>query len=167
MKRQGQCTDLTSAPLGPKLGIHSNLKLAEQSPDGKTQIQRYIRLTNLIPELLEKVDESKIAMRPAVELSYLTEKEQQSLSDAIDKEECTPSYAQAIKMRKFSQEGNLTDEVIQSIMEEEKPNQREHYKIPRERISKFFPAGTSPQKVEETIIKALEQLRKRERARER
>lgn len=167
MKRQGKRTDLTSSPVGPKSGLRSNLELAEQSPDGKTQIQRYIRLTNLIPALLEKVDEGKIAMRPAVELSYLTEKEQQVLFDAIEREDCTPSYAQAIKMRRFSQEGNLTNEVILSIMQEEKGNQKENYKIPKERISKFFPAGTSPQKVEETIIKALEQLRKRERARER
>lgn len=167
MKRQGKRTDLTSSPVGPKSGLRSNLELAEQSPDGKTQIQRYIRLTNLIPELLEKVDEGRIAMRPAVELSYLTEKEQQSLLDAIEQEDRTPSYAQAIKMRNFSQDGNLRDEIILSIMQEEKGNQKENYKIPKERISKFFPAGTSPQKVEETIIKALEQLRKRERARER
>lgn len=165
MNRQGQRTDLTSRPLGEKL--YSVDEMSNEVSDSARQIHRYVRLTNLLPGLLEKVDEGKIAMRPAVELSYLSEKEQQALLNSIDREDRTPSHAQAIKMRKFSQEGNLTDAVIMSIMEEEKPNQKEHYKIPRERISKFFPAGTSPQKVEETIIKALEQLRKRERALER
>ena len=139
--------------------------LAEQSGESHEQIRKYIRLTNLIPDLLSKVDEGKIAMRPAVEISYLAESEQQSLLDSIESEDSTPSYAQALKMRRFSQEGNLTDEVILSIMEEEKPNQKEQFKIPRERIAKFFPEGTPREKMEDTIIKALELYRKRERQR--
>ena len=103
-------------------------------------------------------------MRPAVELSYLAEKEQQAILDSIESEDRTPSYAQALKMRRFSQEGNLTDEVILSIMEEEKPNQKEQLKIPKERIAKFFPEGTPREKMEDTIVKALELYRKRERS---
>lgn len=168
MNRQGQRTDLTSDPLGQKLkGKYSVEILAEGVSDSKTQVQRFIRLTNLLPDLLSKVDEGKIAMRPAVELSYLAEKEQKSLLDSIESEDCTPSYAQALKMRRFSQEGNLTDEVILSIMEEEKPNQVEQFKIPRERIAKFFPEGTPREKMEDTIVKALELYRKRERSMER
>ena len=118
MNRQGQRTDLTSDPLGQKLkGKYSVEILAEGTSDSKTQVQRFIRLTNLLPDLLSKVDEGKIAMRPAVEISYLAETEQQSLLDSIESEDSTPSYAQALKMRRFSQEGNLTDEVILSIME--------------------------------------------------
>ena len=157
MNRQGQRTDLTSDPLGQKLkGKYSVEILAEGTSDSKTQVQRFIRLTNLLPDLLSKVDEGKIAMRPAVEISYLAETEQQSLLDSIESEDSTPSYAQALKMRRFSQEGNLTDEVILSIMEEEKPNQKEQFKMPRERIAKFFPEGTPKEKMEDTIIKALE-----------
>lgn len=167
MKRQGQRIDLTSAPLGPKLGSRSNQDLAEQSPDSKTQIQRYIRLTNLISEILELIDANKIALRPAVELSYLTEEEQRSLLDTMECEDCTPSHAQAIKMRKFSQEGRLTDDVILSIMEAEKPNQREQFRMPKDRIAKYFPAGTPAQKIEDTIVKALELYRKRQRDMER
>ena len=166
MNRQGQRTDLTSDPLGQKLkGKYSVEILAEGTSDSKTQVQRFIRLTNLLPDLLSKVDEGKIAMRPAVEISYLAETEQQSLLDSIESEDSTPSYAQALKMRRFSQEGNLTDEVILSIMEEEKPNQKEQFKMPRERIAKFFPEGTPKEKMEDTIIKALELYRKRERER--
>ena len=167
MKRQGQRTDLTSAPVGSKLWQRSNQELADQSPDSKTQIQRYIRLTNLVPEILDMVDENKIALRPAVELSYLAEVEQRTLVDTMDCEDCTPSHAQAIKMRKFSEAGNLTDEVILSIMQEEKPNQKEQFKMPKERIAKYFPAGTPVQKMEDTIVKALELYRKRQRDMER
>ena len=167
MKRQGKRTDLTSTPLGPKLGQRSNQELADQSSDSKTQIQRYIRLTYLVPEILDMVDESKIALRPAVELSYLAEEEQRTLLDTMECEDCTPSHAQAIKMRKFSEAGNLTDEVILSIMQEEKPNQKEQFKMPKERIAKYFPAGTPVQKMEDTIVKALELYRKRQRDMER
>ena len=166
MKRQGQRVDLTSDPVGPKLGSRSNDELASTSPDGKTQIQRYIRLTYLIPALLEMVDDNKIAMRPAVELSYLPEEEQTMLHEMIKLEDCTPSHAQAIKMRRFAEEGKLSEEVILSIMQEEKPNQKEQFRMPRERISKYFPAGTPAQKIEDTIIKALE-LYQRQRSRDR
>ena len=166
MKRQGARTDLTSVPLGQKLGKTSREILAGTSPDSNTQIQRYIRLTELIPDLLQMVDEGKIAFRPAVELSYLTKEEQASLHEAMASEDCTPSLAQAIKIKKFSQEGRLNDDVILSILSEEKPNQREVYRLPKERIDKYFPKGTPSEKVEEIICKALELYRRRERSRE-
>lgn len=167
MKRQGQRSDLTSTPLEPKLkGSRSNEELAASSPDSRSQIQRYIRLTELIPPVLDMVDSSKIAFRPAVELSYLSKEQQQSLYDTMECEDCTPSLAQAIKMKEFSRDGKLTVEVILSIMQEEKPNQREQFKMPKERISKYFAPGTPAQKIEDTIIKALELYRRRERQRD-
>ena len=174
MKRQGKRTDLTSAPLEPKL-LRSNEELAAQSPDSRAQIQRYIRLTNLIPELLELVDNSvlkdkdklQIAMRPAVELSYLTEQEQNDLHETMLTEEATPSHVQAMKMRKFSEEGRLNMDVIFSIMQEEKPNQKEVFKLPRDRIGRFFAPGTPAKNIEDTIVKALEMYRKRQRDMER
>lgn len=167
IKRQGRRTDLTSAPLEPKLkGSRSNEELAANSPDSRSQIQRYIRLTELIPPVLQMVDDGKIAFRPAVELSYLSKEQQESLYSTMECEDCTPSLAQAIKMKEFSKDGKLTDEVILSIMQEEKPNQREQFKIPKERISKYFAPGTPAQKIEDTIIKALEFYRKRERQRD-
>ena len=166
-KRQaGRPSKDNPAPLGSNLFSRSNEELAASSPDGKTQIQRYIRLTYLIPALLEMVDDNKIAMRPAVELSYLSEEEQTMLLEMIKLEDCTPSHAQAIKMRRFAEEGKLSEEVILSIMQEEKPNQKEQFRMPRERISKYFPAGTPAQKIEDTIIKALE-LYQRQRSRDR
>lgn len=167
MKRQGQRTDLTSTPMEPKLSTRSNEQLAAESPDSRAQIQRFIRLTHLIPELLDMVDENKIALRPAVELSYLAEKEQRLLYEEIGYSDCTPSHAQAIKMRKFAEQGQLTAEVISSIMQEEKPNQKEQFRMPREKISKYFPAGTPAEKIEDTIIKALELYRRRQRDMER
>jgi ParB family chromosome partitioning protein len=167
MKRQGQRSDLTSTPLEPKLkGSRSNEELAASSPDSRSQIQRYIRLTELIPSVLDMVDSGKIAFRPAVELSYLSKEQQQSLYDTMECEDCTPSLAQAIKMKEFSRDGKLTVEVILSIMQEEKPNQREQFKMPKERISKYFAPGTPAQKIEDTIIKALELYRRRERQRD-
>ena len=167
MKRQGQRSDLTSTPLEPKLkGSRSNEELAASSPDSRSQIQRYIRLTELIPPVLDMVDSGKIAFRPAVELSYLSKEQQQSLYDTMECEDCTPSLAQAIKMKEFSRDGKLTVEVILSIMQEEKPNQREQFKMPKERISKYFAPGTPAQKIEDTIIKALELYRRRERQRD-
>ena len=167
MKRQGQRSDLTSAPLEPKLkGSRSNEELAASSPDSRSQIQRYIRLTELIPPVLDMVDSSKIAFRPAVELSYLSKEQQQSLYDTMECEDCTPSLAQAIKMKEFSRDGKLSAEVILSIMQEEKPNQREQFKMPKERISKYFAPGTPAQKIEDTIVKALELYRRRERQRD-
>lgn len=167
MKRQGQRSDLTSAPLDPKLkGSRSNEELAASSPDSRSQIQRFIRLTELIPSVLDMVDSGKIAFRPAVELSYLSKEQQQSLYDTMECEDCTPSLAQAIKLKEFSRDGKLTEEVILSIMQEEKPNQREQFKMPKERISKYFAPGTPAQKIEDTIIKALELYRRRERQRD-
>lgn len=173
MKRQGQRTDLTSCPVGAK--FRSDEELANNAPDSARQIQRYIRLTHLIPEVLELVDNSvlreketlQIALRPAVELSYLSEEEQQDLVEIMESEDCTPSHAQAIKMRQFSQEGRLDANVLLSIMQEEKPNQVEQFKMPKERISKFFSPGTPAKKMEDTIVKALELYRKRQRDMER
>ena len=169
MKRQ---TGRPSKEHGVPVGHHSVVGksrelLAADSPDSNTQIQRYIRLTYLLPEMLDMVDDGKIALRPAVELSYLAEKEQHFLLDTMFSEDCTPSHAQAIKMRKFSQEGKLNPDVILSIMQEEKPNQKEQIKIPKERISRYFAPGTPAQKIEDTIIKALELYRKRQRSMER
>ena len=164
MKRQGQRSDLTSRPVDTK--SRSDEQLAKDSPDSARQIQRYIRLTELIPPVLDVVDSGKIAFRPAVELSYLSKEQQQSLYDTMACEDCTPSLAQAIKMKEFSRDGKLTAEVILSIMQEEKPNQREQFKMPKERISKYFAPGTPAQKIEDTIIKALELYRKRQRDRE-
>ncbi len=174
-RQQGERTDLTSVPPGQKLGKTSRELLADNSPDSNTQIQRYIRLTNLVPELLDMVDNTvlkekgtlQMALRPAVELSYLPENEQNALLEVMESEDCTPSHAQAIKIRDFSEKGKLNPDVILSIMQEEKPNQVEQFKMPRNRIDKFFPAGTPAQKIEDTIVKALEMYRKRERARER
>ena len=165
MKRQAG-RPKNSAPLEPNLkGVRSNEQLAANSPDSLSQIQRYIRLTELIPPVLEMVDNGKIAFRPAVELSYLSKEQQQTLCETMECEDCTPSLAQAIKMKEFSRDGKLTDEVILSIMQEEKPNQKEQFKMPKERISKYFAPGTPAQKIEDTIIKALELYRKRERQR--
>lgn len=167
MKRQGQRTDLTSDPLGPKLGTRSNQELADQSPDSKTQIQRYIRLTYLIQPLLDLVDEDRIAFRPAVELSYLTQSEQQALYESISYEDATPSLAQAIKMKEFSKDGRLNEDVILSIMSEEKPNQREKYSFKADRLKQYIPMGLSPQQREDYVVKALDhykRFRERQRA---
>lgn len=164
MKRQGKRNDLTSVPMAQKLT--SRELLAEKSGESQDQVRRYIRLTELTPDLLKMVDEGKIAFRPAVELSYLSKEEQTSLLMTMESEVCTPSLAQAIKIKKFSQEGRLNDDVILSILSEEKPNQKEVYKLPKERLDKYFPKGTPPEKIEEIIFKALELYRKRERSRE-
>ena len=167
-RQQGERTDLTCVPVGHKLkNKRSRELLAENSPDSNTQIQRYIRLTYLLPEILAMVDDSKIAFRPAVELSYLAEKEQRILYDAMGHADCTPSLAQAIKMKSFSREGKLSEVVIRSIMAEEKPNQKEQFRIPKERISKYFKPGTPARTMEDTIIKALDYYRKRQREMER
>jgi len=153
----------------------TNEKLAESVGESREQIRRFIRLTNLIPQLLDMVDNSvirnkdvpQIAMRPAVELSYLPPEHQQTLLEEMEAFDSTPSHEQAIKMRKFSEEGRLSEDVIHSIMQEEKPNQVEQFKMPRERISKFFAPGTPAEKIQDTIIKALEFYRQREQQRER
>lgn len=173
MKRQGQRNDLTLSPMATKFDAAA--KLGQQSGESRDQVFRYIRLTNLIPEVLDLVDNSvlkekdklQIALRPAVELSYLTQQEQHDLYETMTTEDCTPSHVQAMKMRKFSEEGRLNMDVIFSIMQEEKPNQKEQFKIPKERISKFFAPGTPAQKIEDTIVKALDFYRKRQREQER
>jgi len=165
MNRQGKRTDLTSTPLVSK--FRTNEILAQEAGESRETIRRYIRLTELIPEILEMVDDKKISMRPAVELSYLPKEEQEILYDTMESEACTPSHAQAIKIRKFSAEGRLNEDVLLLIMSEEKPNQVEQWKIPKNRLKKYFPSGISQQKMEETIIKALELYRKREKSRER
>ena len=168
MKRQGHRTDLTCAPVEHKLkGMKSRDILAENSKDSRETIRRYIRLTELITPILDMVDEGEIAMRPAVELSYLPKEHQQTLHQTMQYEDCTPSHAQAIKLRKFSEAGRLNEDVILAILSEEKGNQKEQYRIPRERISKYFSPGTPAKQVEDTIVKALELYRKRERGRER
>ncbi len=170
MRRQGQRTDLTSTPVVEKLKGKDALSSAivgKTSGDSYEQVRRFIRLTNLIPEILDMVDEGRIAFRPAVELSYLAEQEQRTLYDTMGCEDCTPSLAQAIKMKAFSRDGKLTDAVILSIMEEEKPNQREQFRLPRDRINRFFKPGTPAQTIEDTIIRALELYRKRQRDMER
>ena len=173
MKRQGQRNDLTLSPMATKFDAAA--KLGQQSGESRDQVFRYIRLTNLIPEVLDLVDNSvlkekeklQIALRPAVELSYLTQQEQHDLYETMITEDCTPSHVQAMKMRKFSEEGRLNMDVIFSIMQEEKPNQKEQFKIQKERISKYFAPGTPAQKIEDTIVKALDFYRKRQREQER
>lgn len=165
MNRQGERTDLTSTPVVSKL--RTNEILAKQTGDSRETIRRYIRLTELIPSILDLVDEGRIAMRPAVELSYLPKKEQNTLYDTMQAEDCTPSHAQAIKLRKFSEEGRLNVDVVFSILSEEKGNQKEQFRMPKERISKYFSPGTPVKQMEDTIIKALELYRKKERSRER
>ena len=157
MNRQGQRTDLTCDPVGHKLqGVKSVEIVADSSPDSKTQVQRYIRLTELIPELLDLVDEGRIAFRPAVELSYLQKEEQGALLEQISYADATPSLAQAIKLKRFSQDGKLNNEVIESIMSEEKPNQREKINIKYAEARRFIPASVPYEKTGDYIMKALE-----------
>lgn len=177
MKRQGQRTDLTSVPMAQKL--NSRAELGALVGESQDQVRRYIRLTHLIPELLSLVDNSmlkkpgkpQMALRPAVELSYLRKEEQLDLFDLIEEMDVTPSHTQALKLRRLSAGKGpgqrLARDAIVSIMQEEKPNQVEQFKMPKERISKFFPAGTPAKKMEETIVKALELYRRRQRDRER
>ena len=154
MNRQGQRTDLTSNPLGGKL--ESATIVGQEAGDSTTQVRRYIRLTNLIPELLDIVDEGKIAMRPAVELSYLKKDEQEYLLESMEFADATPSHAQAIKMRNFSREGRLSHDVIDSIMCEEKPNQKEKLHLSYSQARKFIPSSVPYEKTADYIYKALE-----------
>ena len=154
MNRQGQRTDLTFCPVGTKL--NSAGEIAQQSSDSERQVFRYIRLTELIPELLDLVDEGRIAFRPAVELSYLQKEEQSALLEQIAYADATPSLAQAIKLKRFSQDGKLNNEVIESIMSEEKPNQREKINIKYAEARRFIPASVPYEKTGEYILKALE-----------
>jgi len=154
MKRQGERSDLTSSPMGTKL--RSDAELAEKVGESRNQIQRYIRLTELVPEILQMVDERQIAFRPAVEISYLTEEQQYTLLEAMEYNDATPSLAQAIKMKKYNQDGKLTSEVIQSIMEEEKPNQKEKPAFRDERITKLIPKTVPRGQETDFVVKALE-----------
>lgn len=163
MKRQGQRTDLTLSPVGTKSGRSSEVITAETG-DSRNQIYRYIRLTELIPELLDMVDENKIAFRPAVELSYLTETEQHNLLNSISYNDATPSLPQAIRLKEFSKAGKLSAEVIEAILGEEKPNQKEKISFKAERLRPYIPSSVPLDKTEDYIIKALEYY---QRARER
>lgn len=163
MKRQGQRTDLTLSPVGTKSGRSSEAITAEIG-DSRNQIYRYIRLTELIPELLDMVDENKIAFRPAVELSYLTETEQHNLLNSISYNDATPSLPQAIRLKEFSKAGKLSAEVIEAILGEEKPNQHEKISFKAERLRPYIPSSVPLEKTEDYIIKALEYY---QRARER
>ena len=156
MKRQGKRVDLTCVPVGHKLGEKSRDVLAKESGDSQTQIQRYIRLTELIPELLTLVDEKKIAMRPAVEISYLPKELQEILADCIEMEQCTPSHAQTIRMRKLLDKGELTSDAIETIMLEEKPNQKERIVLRGERFRELFPPELPPAKREDYVVAAME-----------
>lgn len=157
MKRQGQRNDLTYRPLGDKLeNKRAGELLGETVGESERQVQRYIRLTNLIPEMLDLVDEKQIAMRPAVEISYLTPEEQKCLVEAISYEDCTPSHAQTLRMRRFSEQGKLTNEAIEAIMSEEKPNQKEKSPFRDSRIAKAIPQSVPKEKQCDFVIKAIE-----------
>ena len=164
MKQQGKRTDLTSAPVVQKLTENTTrAAIAIENGESHEQVRRYIRLNELIPKLLEFVDEGKIGIRPAVELSYLRGEEQQNLLETIESEDAFPSHAQAIRMKELSRSGNLNVDQIFAIMTEQKGNQKEYVKIPMERLTAFFPRGTPPKRVEEVIIKALTYYRQRQR----
>ena len=154
MKRQGERTDLTSSPVGTKL--RSDEELSQIVGDSRNQIHRYIRLTELIPPLLNLVDEGRIALRPAVEVSYLTKTEQEILSKAISYNDATPSYAQAILMRKYSSEGRLTPKQIEFMMQEEKPNQKDKISFRTDKLRKYIPSNVPYEKTEDYVLKALE-----------
>ena len=165
IKRQGERTDLTSDQVGRKL--ESAELIANKSDDSKTQVRRYIRLTNLIPELLELVDEEKIALTPAVELSYLSDEEQYSLLGTIEEEDRTPSLSQAVRFKKLSQAGELSDESIETIMQEDKANQKPMFKVSMERLQKVAPK-VKDKDFEDFVLKACEHyyrylLRQRDR----
>ena len=162
MKRQGKRNDLASNQLGRKLETAEII--GQKTGDSKNQVRRYIRLTHLIPELLEKVDNGKIAFNPAVEISFLTEEEQTMLNEAMELNDCTPSHAQTIRLKKLSHDSELTEERINEIMSEEKPNQREQIKFDREDFRKYFPAHYTNEQIKRDILEGLRLLkRKKER----
>lgn len=161
MKRQGQRNDLTSVPTAQKyVGKTSREIIAEEAGESQDQVRRYVRLTELIPELLNLVDEEKIKLRPAVEISYLTRDQQVDLLDAIDCLQATPSHAQAIRMRELSQKGELTTDEINNILEEEKPNQKEQIKFKYDKVKSYFPKGYSIEQMQNVIEKLLENYQK-------
>ena len=162
MRHQGERMDLTSAQVGRKLaGKESREILAEQVGQSRNQISRYIRLTELIPELLDMVDERKIALNPAYELSFLKKEEQTQLLDAMDSEQATPSLSQAQRLKKFSQEGHLSIDVMRAIMGEEKKSDLDRVTFTSDTLRKYFPKSYTPQRMQETIIKLLEQWQKK------
>ena len=164
MKQQGKRSDLTSTPMAGKSKDRETASIIGLSNgESGDQVRRYLRLNELTPELLEFVDQGKIGMRPAVELSYLQEDEMRDLVDFIDDEEIFPSHAQTIRMKVLSKEGNLNTEIIRKIMLEEKPNQKARIKIPIEKIEKYFPSGSTQQQMEDTIVKALAMYRQRQK----
>ena len=165
IKRQGQRTDLTSATLLQKLGKTSREIIAENSGESHEQVRKYIRLTNLIPELLQLVDEGRIKMRPAVELSYLDEDSQRNVALQIDINDCTPSHDQTIRMRKMFESGKLTTEVVEAIMSEEKPNQRERIVLHGDRVRSLIPKSVKLKDTEDYVCKALEHYRRYLRSR--
>ena len=171
MKRQGKRSDLTSGQVGPKLiGYRTDEAIAENADDSARQIKRFIRITELIPPILDMVDDERIKFNPAVEISFLPIDKQKILYEVMDADDCTPSYAQAIKMKQLEQEGGLSGEAIVSIMAEEKGNQVEQFKIPKKSIEHFFPSGTKKEDIQDTIVKALDlytQQRGREISRDR
>lgn len=160
IKRQGQRTDLTSTPVGPKLGERSYDELAEQVGDSHTQIQRYIRLTYLVPELQEFVDKGQMKMRPAVELSYLDEETQRDIVDRIDETEAFPSHDQAIRIRKAFEAGEVSYDKVQDIMAEEKPNQKPKFKFSFDRLKPYIPKDYTDSMAEDYVVKALEHYQK-------
>ena len=161
MKRQGQRTDLTCSQIGNKLGMKSSEELALQTGDSKNQIFRYIRLTNLVPDLLNRVDNKTIAFNAAVEVSYLTEPEQLMLCDAIEREECTPNLSQAKRLKQFSQDGKLDENVMDAIMTEEKPIE-EKLVLKGDVLAKYFPRTYTPSQKQKIIVKLLEDWHKRQ-----
>ncbi len=165
MKHQGERTDLTSSQVGTRL--RADELLAQQSGTSRNQVQRFIRLTELVPPLLDMVDDKKIGLNPAYELSFLTHEEQEHLLDAMDSEQTTPSLSQAKRMKKFSQEGNLTPEAILAIMSEEKKADKDRVVLGEDTLRKYFQKSYTPLKMQETIIKLLEQWHKRQKSQER
>lgn len=168
MKHQGKRVDLTCAQVGHKLeGKKSRDILAEQVGQSRNQVQRYIRLTELIPELLELVDERRIALNPAYELSFLKKEEQTKLLDAMESEQTTPSLSQAQRLKKFSQEGHLSLDVMRAILSEEKKSEVDRVTLTSDTLRKYFPKSYTPQRMQDTIIKLLEQWQRRQKEQER
>lgn len=168
MKHQGERVDLTCAQVGHKLeGKKSRDILAEQVGQSRNQVQRYIRLTELIPELLELVDERRIALNPAYELSFLKKEEQTKLLDAMESEQTTPSLSQAQRLKKFSQEGHLSLDVMRAILSEEKKSEVDRVTLTSDTLRKYFPKSYTPQRMQDTIIKLLEQWQRRQKEQER
>ena len=166
MNIQGERTDLTSSQVGKRLNTYE--VIAEESGESRNQIHRYIRLTNLLPEILTFVDDRQISFTPAVELSYLNDIEQRDLLQAMELNDCTPSLSQAVRMKKLSQQGLLDDDKILEIMSEEKANQKERIKIPTERVRKFFPESYTKTQIEDAIVKLCEaNFKRRQKQQER